>query len=597
MHHAAVLPDGVVVTATLLEPPRIGVNGAPDPVRDPIAAYTYLDARREVIDEEARARPLIRLWDKQMQYIGTVAAEKSVDAEEMLHDTGTGDIVLRGDDWLVEFMRSDVRKDEDLHITIDPYPHRRNWRWRWNAKVTNVRVKRGEDGLRTVTLECSHNREHWKHIYFGATPFSPPEVQPIRAWLLPGNTRTIIATTGFINLARNYNPLLALPTQVMNPGAWLGEASNVLNLNPLNWPVQMQFVNPVFDQSRFSVIMSRWADAHSVTEAMLKDAGCNVRAYMWLPEDEDSPHPELAAIIGEKAARPTRACIVLAVEDNSGRTGWSGTAADGFMQLIGVTGDDMIREVVGQIDDKGRIIDPITKATLFGKLLGTAPSIPSVVFRDTEHSSIITAEHSMFRAKAQKILTGGKSPGWVNQTQTFLIRYALSQLAQVVFATEQPGAEGLDNLYQGQADDTLMAFIAFTDPLRAMRSGPYGYLEHFEQGSGSAYTVSSGMTLRQGHWKTRPYQAFKVQVRNGGNAGTLYYDFDLGTRALFEIDRIMHVDQVSAIKLHYDENTPKTFDLVIGDDAESENPLASITRTAQHFWSALAMLFGSGDLF
>ncbi|WP_262988446.1 Gp37-like protein, partial [Enterococcus faecium] len=84
------------------------------------------------IDEEARARPLIRLWDKQMQYIGTVAAEKSVDAEEMLHDTGTGDIVLRGDDWHVEFMRSDVRKDEDLHITIDPYPHRRNWRWRWN---------------------------------------------------------------------------------------------------------------------------------------------------------------------------------------------------------------------------------------------------------------------------------------------------------------------------------------------------------------------------------------------------------------------------------------------------------------------------------
>lgn len=576
------------------------IDGPPNPVKSPLAAYRYLDARRQVIDEEARARPLIRLWDKQMRYIGTVAAEKSVDAEEMMHDTGQGDIVLRGDDWLVDFMRTDVRKDEDLHVTIDPYPNHRNWRWRWNAKVTNVRVKRDENGIRTVTLQCSHNREHWKHLYFGATPFSAPEVQPLRAWLTIANTRTAITSTGFLNLARNYWPALALPTQVLNPGAWTGEASNLLNLNPLNWPVQMQFVNALRDQSRTAVLMARWSNAHDITEAMLRGAGCNVRAYMWLTEDEDSPHPELAALVGQKLARPTRNCIVLAVEDHSGVTGPTGTALDGALDLIAATGDNLITETLFPIDRDGDgETDPFIR-----KILGVAPKVPDITFRDTEYSSIISSEHSMFRAKAGKILTGGKSPGWVNQTQTFFIKYALSQLSQAIQyyagyytgAYETPMTAGLEEVYQGQFDNMLLAYMQITDPLRVSRSGPYGYLEHFEQGSGSAYTVSSAMTLREGHHKTRAYQAFKVAIRNGGQH-TLYYDYDLGTRAHFEIDGILHTDQITALRLHYDETTPKTFDLTIGDDTESQNPLAQVTRDAAALWNAVAMLFGSGDLF
>ncbi|WEW73670.1 minor tail protein [Mycobacterium phage Nanz197] len=577
-------------------PPACGANGVPDPVKNPIEAFRYLDLKRELIDAEAREKPLIRLWDKAFKYIGTVAAEKSVDAEEMLHDTGQGDIVLRGDDWLVEFMRTDVRREEDLHVTIDPYPHRRNWRRRWHAKVTNVRVARNENGQRTVTLECAHNREHWKHLLFGATPFSLPEVQPLRAWLLPGNTRTIVSTTGFINLARNYWPLLALPSQVMNPGAWIGQASNLANLNPLNWPVQMQFVNPIFDRSRLSVLMSRWNNAHDVCDALLKYAGCHVRAYCWLEEDEDSPHPELAAIVGEKLARPTRNCIVLAVEDMSGTTGVTGTAIDGALDLIAVSADNILSTLVHIDRDGDGVDDPFIR-----KLLGVAPATPDLTFRDHEYSSIISSEHSMFRAKAQKILTGGRSPGWVNQAQTFAIKYALSQISAIIQAGpagayQQPGSSGLEEIYQGQADNILLAYIQITDPVRAMRSGPYGYLEHFEQGSGSAYTVSSAMTLAEGHHKTRAYQAFKVSIRNGGQY-QLYYDFDLGWRANFEIDRIFHTDQVSAIRLHYDETTPKTFDLSIGSDSESESPLSQVARSAAAFWNAIGMLFGSGDMF
>lgn len=598
-------PPSTITPSYSLPIGPVGLNGLPDPVTDPISAYQYLDGIRQVKLAELRARPLIRLWDSAMNYIGTVASETMVDAEEMMHDTGTGDIELMESDWLVQFIKTDVRADQDLHMTIDPYPNNRNWRWRWGAKVTNVKAVRTEDGIYKVTFQCSHNREHWKHLLFGATPFSPPEVQPLKAWLMPGNTRTIVTYTGVLNLARNYDPLLSIPTNILNPGSWL--KTNLLDLNPLNWPVQMQIINPITDQSRFSVIMSRWSNAHDVCDSMLKDAGCMVRAYTWLPEDKDSPHPDLAAIIGEDLARPTRACVVLAVEDKSGRTGPTGTAIDGFLQLIGVTGDDLITEslynVVGD-----NVINPLTDSPVppvVSQLLGVAPSLPSVLFRDGTYSPIASSERNTYRYKARTMMTGGKSPGWVNQLQTFGIKYALSELCQVIVASSPTGggageiepAAGFDELYQGEFDDMLLAYIRFTDPSRAISGSDYGYLEHFEQGSGSAYTVSSILTIREGLWKTRAYQAFKVSIRNNGHPNALYYDFDLGDRCLFQIDGTLYTDQVSAIKLHYDRDTPKTFDISIGDDTESESPIASLTRTAATFWNAIGMLFGSGDLF
>jgi len=147
---------------------------------------------------------------------------------------------------------------------------------------------------------------------------------------------------------------------------------------------------------------------------------------------------------------------------------------------------------------------------------------------------------------------------------------------------------------RGQLDNILLAYIRFTSPVRALRAGPYGYLEHFE-GQGSAYTVSSTLTLRQGHWKTRPYQAFKVKIVNGRPL-RVYYDFNLADRALFEIDGILHTDQVTAIRMHYDKDTPKTFDISVGDDQEAEDPLARVVRGAQLIWSAIGLVFGSEDL-
>lgn len=568
-----------------------------DPKRDPIATWNQVTSRRRVLDEESKGQKLYRIWDKSMHYIGTVHTHKSLDAEKMQHDTGGGTIVLRGSDWLVNFLRTDVRAEEDLNFTIDPYPHRRHYTRRLGFKVIDVEVGRAEDGEVTVTLHLMENREHWKHILFGATVFAPPEAQPIKAYVMPGNCRTVITTAGAANLARLFNPALAVFTNLLNPGAYVGALLGAPNnFSFLNHPIQMQFVNPVTDTSRLTALMSRWQDAHSVTEAMLRDAGCQVQVYVWLEEDEESPHPELAALVGEKLARPHRNCYVIAVEETDQYAGITGTAADGAIKLIAATGDDLIGTVLYSDKDGISGNDPLIR-----KWLGAAPEVPSLVFRDGPRSAIISSSHHMYKSKAKTIMTGGKSPAWLNQVQTFMIRYAISKIAEAITSlpgmpAQLQGSEGIENVYQSQADDVLFAFMRYTDINRELRSADFGFLEDFVQGSGSAYVIAAPLTIREGLEKTKPYHAFKVDVRNG-RPHRVFLDYGMGTPALFEIDGILSQDHVSALRLKEDETTPFTIGVSIGDDRESDSGLARVTRTAQEFWNGLATLFGSGSMF
>jgi hypothetical protein len=159
-----------------------------------------------------------------------------------------------------------------------------------------------------------------------------------------------------------------------------------------------------------------------------------------------------------------------------------------------------------------------------------------------------------------------------------------------------PGSPGLEELYQGQLDDTLLAWQRFTDPIRAIRMGDFGFLEHFEKGSGSAYTIASVIDLRTGHWKTRSYTSFTTTIRNGAPylAG---YDFQLGDRLGFEMANVIHVDQCTAIRTSWDNDKPITVELSIGRDSEEEDPVAKATRTLAALWNTVGMLAGGADLF
>jgi hypothetical protein len=145
-----------------------------------------------------------------------------------------------------------------------------------------------------------------------------------------------------------------------------------LNLLPTFWPIQVQFVNPLLDQSRTTLLTGAWQDFHSCTQDILKDAGVMARAYTYFTEDEDNPHPELESVIGDELAdftRPQRNAVVVAFEDHSGYAGPTGTALDGVINLFASTLDDLITETVFPIDeDDDGEVDPV-----FRKIFGVAP--------------------------------------------------------------------------------------------------------------------------------------------------------------------------------------------------------------------------------
>lgn len=581
-----------------------GIDGKPDVKADPMDAYRYIVRRRNVIIRSFKQRPLIRVWDKNMRYIGRITAEKSVEWEDMMYSAGTARLVILRNNWLMDFLIQDVRADEDLHITIDPRRTKRHWSERWGGKVTAAHIKRTAEGIHEVELECISNYEHWRHIYFAANPILPPEVQFPKIFIFPMNIRTATTYTATLNLARQYVPFLSIPTNLLNPGHWLvpivdpalptaQRPRTMGNLNPLDWPVQMAFVNALIDQSRFSFVVSRWTAAETACDPLLKDAGCFMKPITWLEEDDTSPHTELAELVGERLARPTRNCVVFQCVNKSRVTGPTGTLFDGILNLVAATADDSITELIFPVDsDLDGVTDP-----LFRKWLGVAPAKPKVVFRDGEYSGIIESDRIQFKAKARTVFTGGKSPQWVNQAQTFAIRYALSQLAQVINyalgAYQQPGTEGLDNLYQGQLDDVLLAFQKYTDPRRVFAMGSHAFLEHAEQGSGTAYTVSGAVTLRQGIWKTRPHTASKVSIVNG-YPWIFYEDFELGDAIGFEIAGVIFTDQVNSVRHSYSNEEALKVDLSIGTDADEEDPFARSLRAAQAIWGVVGMILGDG---
>jgi len=413
-------------------------------------------------------------------------------------------------------------------------------------------------------------------------------VQIPKMFLWGGPAVTACASAVFVNLFRIYtlNGWWPLPRNLFAPETWLE------NLSPLNWPVQVMPVNPLLDQSRWITIGARWQDAETVLKPAMKDAGVVCHAYTWLPGDPAPYSHVFGEALGE-LLKPTRACTILSFEDQSGVGGPTGTAVDGLVNLFAVTLDDLFTETLIAVDGDGDgQTDPFIR-----KLLAVAPKRPPFVYRDTGYGGVLGRTTVVHKSKAITIVVGGRSPGWVNQAISFGIRYGLSQIATAISnipgaPAQLTGSEGLDNLYQSQLDDTLLAFMPFVDPRRSAAVGPYARNEHFEQGSG--FTISSIMSARQGWWATRPYSSMKFDIDD-----SLYRigeDIALGSRVSAERKGIIYTDQIMAIKRSGDRNSSGRPVISFGDDSREEDPVAQGFAAIANVANFAAMLAGSGTL-
>jgi len=600
------------------------VPGVPDGTANPVLTINYLQTKSAVIEASVQQRPLVRLGDNNLNIVASLTGEMSMEYEELMVDSGSAKYVVRWDNWLVDYMVNLTSALADLHLIIDPIPTAPTWKTRWGGKIHTINIARNKDGTSTVELLAISNREHAKRLLFAATPFFPPEVQPLRMWVLPGPIRTILFISCFINLARLFVPGLSFLSNILNPASWLDplSANSVFNVNPLNWPIQVAFVNPALDTSMWEVLGATWTDWHSATQDMLADSGTMMRAYTWLTEDIDSPYDELTDLLGlaglgsSNIVTPLRNCVIFRFEDKSGVIGPTGTALDGLLSFIGVTLDNLISTALVdtntgvQLDGEPVLDVNGNPVPIIESLLGVAPTVPKVIWREGEFTGLIEGEHTIHKAPPKTVMTGGRSPALVNQLQTFGIRYALSQLSDMitlsvgVSATFTPDnytwqnflATGIENLYQGQLDNTLFAWERITDPLRALYTGDLAFQEYFERGSSTAYTLAGIVTLQTALWKTRPFQGLKVTVRNA-RPWIINQDTLLGDRNGFEFSGVIYVDQVYGIKCSVDRRKPLLWELHVGEDKNKFNPIGRLVRAAQGLYTVIGAVMGEGTLF
>jgi hypothetical protein len=618
--------------------PVAGMLDVPDLLTQPAQAATYLNGVRHTTIEGAKQRPLIRIADGNLNVMNTLEGEIEGAVEELMEDTGKATIKILYDNWLVDWMTHQTMPISDLNLLIDFNPTNPNWRTRWGGKITEIHVKKDDKGVHSIEISALHFREHAKRLLVAANPVFPPEVQIPKMWVLPGPVRSILALTAFINLGRLFMPIWSTITNVFNPAGWINplNADALANFLPTAWPIQVAFVDPVFDQSRWSALGARWTDWQSAFKDLLTDAGCIMRCYTYLTTDADSPNIELANLLNlvpnlislltgvnlsgleggiDKLASPLRNCCVFSFEQKDGITGPTGTAADGLLSTIAVTLDDLITPVTvdlktGNAYDAGQILngEPVYDAAgvgetyLLQQLLDVAPAPPKTIWWDGQWTGMINTDLTWHKGSAKTVMTGSKSPAIVNEAISFGIRYALSQLQIVIVGGlglstgAAPIGAGLDSLYMGQLDDVFLAYERFTDPIRALNAGDQSWQEHFEKGSGTAYTLAGILTLRDGNWKTRAFAAFKAETLNG-RPWIADLDYQLGDRVGFEQEGVIYVDNVYAIRREWSWTEPLRVRVKIGEDKQRGDPFNAAFKTIAAVYNFVGELAGEGTVF
>jgi hypothetical protein len=552
------------------------------------------------------AKPLIRLWDKEFDFICYLDNLDGWSWEEMALDDGEATVEWSGsaNDWIREIILYQTKIGEDLHVTFDIDPtNPTDWKNRWGGKVLIIEDEQQTDQVSTTKLHCISNRRHLRGILLKCNPIFPDEVQIPKMYLFGGPCAFTCGFSAWINLfqMQTLNNFSPIPRNIFDPSTWLNEVS------PLNWPIQVMPINPILDQSRWEVLGARYKDCQTIFSPIMQDAGVICRAYTWLPGDP-APYQIFGAELAE-ILKPTRACIILSFEDKSGYAGPTGTALDGALNLFASTLDDLISEVIFPLDSvqPGDIIYNQTGLggdeedfPFFETLLGVAPTVPPLVLRDIGYGNIAKRKMVIHKQQGTDIAVGGKSPAWLNMAISFAIQWGLAQLQFVVSEGFGVGGgeiigAGLSSLYQGQLSDVFLAFFTFTNPIRSADAGSYALRYYMEAGDGTAFTISSVQSLAIGDWKMRAYMGMKFDV----GTGPLFYglDFGVGDRLMAEIRGIYYVDQIMSVKAMGSRTESGRPFVSFGDDTREQDPIARAFANIGNVTNFVQMMATGGGLF
>lgn len=504
-----------------------------------------LERRRAQRDALAK-RPEIIICDKQWQTVAYLQGELMGDAEEIANDTGEADISLPGRHRLVPWLMTKQRWPEDVHIIIEtPYK-------RWSGKCESIQRVIASGEMVAVKLHFLHDYDRAKHLVCYATPGSPAEFQPIKAMPWAGPAVTGVNSYGLVNMWRVQMGIDSFPDDIL---AGMGMFEDWL---PEDWWTTMVPNNPLTDTSRWATMSARFPMFHDLVLPTLQDGGLHLSVQRWMPGDPPIPGVNLS---GEHSVR------VYKTLDKSGYRGYTGTFVDGLLNVIGTLAEDYINEIRHELERE------VPEDYKLPAIFGTRQDAPFVVIPEGNLTPLSSSTMTIHKAIAYAMLTGGKSPQWVNSLAKLAANAALGYLGMAI------GNPGLAlGVFDFLVEDTILAFHRIPNPVRKSLMGPDANWEQWVQGPGVGFTLSTLQAMRIGFWDTRYYNSFEAEVDPAALPWKLGKHFDLMDRIAFEIAGQLYIDHVTKWGISWSASDPVKYRLTIGDGRAEESPTAKMQR-------------------
>lgn len=474
---------------------------------------------REYRIERASDRPIIKMYDGNWVYRGTVYGEIGGNLNPIVNETGTIQLRLPIDlddprrTWAAFWaLDEDARGTSNIHIIVETMGARIGGRMKPKKGVTVARGEKGDE----VVIDFFDDIEELKHVYTAGNPFLPLSlIQQPKAWMLL--------------LQADYAILLTLACNLLRLQLTNISITDILELlNPANWTLGNLL--DIWQQSQIVVVPRNFGDSvaplalavgsirtsiYDVAAPILEDAELQWDLRRWFKGD---PEPWPGA--GTNWRDGT---LMVRIVDKSGFRQGTSIGGNLFTGLTRSIASVLSNHVEDSYDlFTGETIDE-TGYRLPG-VLGTLAPHPYVVYRDGDITGIQTSEFSVSPGGAGRITVGGKSMPGVNELISAAIQYGGDVLGDNISAVISAGVGynvsvgslggAIDSFLNPIYRDSILANISVPLLLRTAKQGWGHYLEDTSPNVTQAFTAASVMDLRKRRRETDPDKDFTLLVAN-----------------------------------------------------------------------------------
>lgn len=478
---------------------------------------------REYRIERAYDRPIIKLYDGDWKYRGTVATELGGNLNQIVNQTGTIQLRLpidlddRRGTWAAFWaLDEEGRGTSNIHVIIETMGARIGGRMKSKNGVTIVRGDKGDE----VIIDFLDDIEEFKFVHTAGNPFLPISlIQQPKAWMLFDQADHGLLITLAANLLRLQLTNVSVDNiqAILDPVKWAsGEIWDALG--HIWQDSQIVVVPRAFGDSVAPLalvvgsIRTAWLD---VAAPILEDAELQIVATRFLTGDPE-PWPGAGTNFRNGA-------LMVQIVDKSGfRNGTSigGNLATGLTRSIASVLSNHVEDsydlFTGEtIDERGYRLPGI---------LGTQAPHPYVVYRDGDITGIQTSEFSRSPGGAGRITVGGQSMPGVNELISGAIQYGGDVLGDNLSAVISFGVGfnvsvgslggAIDSFLNPIYRDSILAHMSVPLLQRVRDQGWGHYLETTSTNVTQAFTAASVMDLRARRRETDPDVAFILQVAN-----------------------------------------------------------------------------------